>query len=134
MRIISVGIGMCYHELRVPPPFPDVKIKIFSIFCFSLTHMYFEVSSIRWTHFENSNIALKLKKSKRCYVFYVKIANFFSFRRVFPKIKFSIKKVLFRLHFFGMVRAIELKLHSHILDTIWGGYFFYFKKYCSGDF
>jgi len=47
---------------------------------------------------------------------------------VFLEIKFSRKKVLFHTHISGMVRGIELKFFSHILDTILRGYFFLFQK------
>jgi hypothetical protein len=40
---------------------------------------------------------------------------------VFLKIRFSAKKLLFRPHISGMVRGIELKIFSHILESIWGG-------------
>jgi hypothetical protein len=47
---------------------------------------------------------------------------------VFLEIKFSRKKVLFHTHISGMVRGIELKFFSHILDTILRGHFFLFQK------
>jgi len=68
-----------------------------------------------------SSIDLRKKEKNDEYLKKIEIKFCFAF---FSKSGFLQKKLLFRPHISGMVRGIELKLFSHILETIWGGYFF----------
>ncbi len=77
--------------LRGPSSFPDVKTEFFFRFFGFHWYIYFEVSSIHWTHFENSNIALKLKKRKDV-TFSMWKQQFFSVPSSFPHNQFLNKK------------------------------------------
>ena len=113
--------------IKGTPPLSGPEKFFFRFFVFQ-RKIYFEVSSIYWTHFEKSNIALKFWKNQNNMKFSMwKQQNFFVLS-CFSRNHFSWKKLLFRPHISRMVRDIELKFFPHILDTIWGAYFFLFQK------
>ncbi len=132
MRIYFVSIFLdkthvYIKSLRVPPPFPDLKKIFFRFFVFQ-RNIYFEVSSIHWTHFEKSNITLKFWKNQNKMKFSIWKQQIFFVLSSFSRNNFLYKNLTFRPHISRMVRDIELKFFPHILDTIWGGYFFLFQK------
>jgi hypothetical protein len=144
-----------YHKnyLRGPPPFPDVKNKIFSIFFFSLINILWSVLyrsakkifsfTMFWsrkTGFSRSPITKNSifffidKYTLKCPLSICEKKKYLAKNRNsilfcgFLKTIFWPKKVQNRPRFSAPVHPIELKIFLQILETIWGVYFFLFWK------
>ena len=92
------------------------------------------MSSIYWTRFENSNIALKLKKIERNERFFIgKQRNFVFLSRFSGNLVFE-QKSAESPPFLRHGTSDRAETFIQVLDSVLGAYFFCFEKYCTVDF